>query len=119
MTRANSSPLRLLAALAAGILTGLMAVILLPFLFVFWLTYWLPHELDALSRAAVPSPTDDGSWLCGCNYSNVGVICTKCGALKPVAVQCDGGEEDTTPLVDAIMRDNFIGGWTEGRTNEQ
>jgi hypothetical protein len=107
MTRANSSPLRLLAALAAGILTGLMAVILLPFLFVFWLTYWLPHELDALSRAAVPSPTD------------VGVICTKCGALKPVAVQCDGGEEDTTPLVDAIMRDNFIGGWTEGRTNEQ
>jgi hypothetical protein len=82
MTGSTSSPLRLLAALAAGILTGLMAVILLPFLFVFWLTYWLPHELDALSRAAVPSPTE--------------------------VVQCDGGKEDTTPLVDAIMRDNFI-----------
>jgi hypothetical protein len=82
MTRATSSPLRLLAALAAGILIVLFTVILLPFLFVFWLTYWLPHELDALSRAAVPSPTE--------------------------AVQCDGGEEDTTPLVDAIMRDNFI-----------
>jgi hypothetical protein len=78
----SSSPLRLIMALTTGVVIGLMAMILLPFLFVFWLTYWLPHELDALSRAAVPSPTE--------------------------AVQCDGGEEDTTPLVDAIMRDNFI-----------
>jgi hypothetical protein len=36
----------------------LATMILLPFLFVFWITYWLPHELDVLSRAAVPSPTE-------------------------------------------------------------
>jgi hypothetical protein len=82
MTRPTSSPLRLLTALATGVVIGLLIVILLPFLFVFWITYWLPHELDALSRVAVPSPTE--------------------------AVLCDGGKEDSTPLVDAIMRDNFI-----------
>jgi hypothetical protein len=58
MTGSTSSPLRLLVALTTGILIILLTVILLPFLFVFWLTYWLPHELDALSRAAVPSPTE-------------------------------------------------------------
>jgi hypothetical protein len=82
MTGSTSSPLRLLVALATGVMIVLFTMILLPFLFVFWITYWLPHELDALSRAAVPSPTE--------------------------AVQCDGGKEDSTPLVDAIMRDNFI-----------
>jgi hypothetical protein len=78
----TTDPLPYLRITAFVLLGALATMILLPFLFVFWITYWLPHELDALSRAAVPSPTE--------------------------AVQCDGGKEDSTPLVDAIMRDNFI-----------
>jgi hypothetical protein len=76
------TPLRLLAVTLLAVCLGFFTVILLPFLFIFWLTYWLPHERDVLTRAAMPSPTEAG--------------------------HCAAGEEDSTPLVDAIMRDNFI-----------
>jgi hypothetical protein len=77
------SPLRLLAVTLLAVCLGLATVLLLPFVFLVWFdAYWRRHEVEAHLSAAMPSPTD--------------------------AVQCDGGEEDTTPLVDAIRRDMFI-----------
>jgi hypothetical protein len=54
----TTDPLPYLRITAFVLLGALATMILLPFLFVFWITYWLPHELDVLSRAAVPSPTE-------------------------------------------------------------
>jgi hypothetical protein len=86
----NSSPLRLLVALATGVMIVLLTMILLPFLFVFWITYWLPHELDVLSRAAVPSPTE--AETCDCDRAVIhDCVCPQCRDRFD-AVQCQAGD---------------------------
>jgi hypothetical protein len=37
-----------------------------------------------LERHLTPAPADLAeAWLCKCNYSNTGPICTHCGELRP------------------------------------